>query len=172
MGLSALRELYLSHNLLQSIQGDNLLGLAGLQVLSLDHNQLSSLPPDLFTRLAKLRVLSLHHNHLTSLEPAPGTGPAVLQRVSLQHNRWACSHHTDCHWVTLTLETFSKSAIADISQVSSESNQASSILKLLFRSTARKRTRSHQRDYKLLCLPAQTWMSNLSRPGLRFRPLW
>ena len=122
--MSALRELYLSHNLLQSIQGDSLLGLEWLEVLTLDHNLLTSVPPDLFSRLARLRLLSLHHNRLASLEPWPGSGHAALQRVSLQHNRWACSADTDCHWVTLTLETFNKSAIADISQVSSESNQA------------------------------------------------
>ena len=59
----------------------------------------------------------------TSLEPAPGTRLAVLQRVSLQHNNWACSN-TDCHWVTLILDIFNKTAIEDISEVSSESNQA------------------------------------------------
>ena len=95
-----------------------MLGLEGLEVLSLDHNLLTSIPPDLFTRLARLRVLSLHHNRLTSLEPVPGSMPVVLQSVSLQHNRWACSADTDCHWVTLTLETFNKTAITDISQVS------------------------------------------------------
>ena len=121
--MSALRELYLSHNLLRSIQGNNLLGLEELQVLTLDYNLLTSLPPDLFSRLAQLRELSLHHNLLARLEPDPGSGHLALQRVSLQHNSWACSN-TDCHWVTLILDTFNKTAIEDISEVSSESNQA------------------------------------------------
>ena len=121
--MSALRELYLSHNLLRSIQGNNLLGLEELHVLTLDHNLLTSLPPDLFSRLTQLRELSLQHNHLARLEPDPGSGHLTLQRVSLQHNSWACSN-TDCHWVTLILDTFNKTAIADISEVSPESNQA------------------------------------------------
>ena len=120
VGLSVLRELHLSHNLLQSIEENNILGLEELHVLALDHNRLTSLPADLFTRLAKLRILNLHHNHLSTLQPVPGSGHAALQRVSLQHNRWACSTDTDCHWITLTLDTFNKTAIADLSEVYSE----------------------------------------------------
>ena len=99
------------------------LQLPTLQRLDLSDAEVPQLCAHTLASLPQLRELSLHHNLLARLEPDPGSGHLALQRVSLQHNSWACSN-TDCHWVTLILDIFNKTAIEDISEVSSESNQA------------------------------------------------
>ena len=116
--MSALKELYLSHNQIEKLDAEHLTGLEQLSVLELDNNQLEWITAGLFVVLNKLKVLKLHSNHLVTLQMPSVTPPtAVMELVTLQNNRWRCGSDDDCQWITLALDTFNKSAIADINAV-------------------------------------------------------
>ena len=115
--MSALKELYLSHNQIEKLDAEHLTGLEQLSVLELDNNQLEWITAGLFVVLNKLKVLKLHSNHLVTLQ-VPSVAPtAVMELVTLQNNRWRCSSDDDCQWITHTLDTLNKTAIADINAV-------------------------------------------------------
>ena len=116
--MSALKELYLSHNQIEKLDAEHLTGLEQLSVLELDNNQLEWITAGLFVVLNKLKVLKLHSNHLVTLQmPSVAPPTAVMELVTLQNNRWRCSSDDDCQWITHTLDTLNKTAIADINAV-------------------------------------------------------
>ena len=116
LGLSALKQLYLSHNEIERIESGHFSGLAELEVLRLDNNQISWLSSGLLGALARLRVLTLHRNLLMSLNLGGSTG-AVMQLVTIHDNRWQCSSKTDCTWITQTVDTLNKSAVKYLNKV-------------------------------------------------------
>ena len=114
--MSALKELYLSHNQIEKISAEHLTGLDQLSVLKLDNNHLAWITGELFEVMNKLKVLTLHNNRLVSLQISPRV-TAVMELVTLQDNRWRCSSDDDCHWITHALDTFNKTAVADTNAV-------------------------------------------------------
>ena len=114
--MSALKELYLSHNQIEKLNAEHLTGLDELSVLKLDNNLLDWITGEMFVVLSKLKVLTLHGNRLVTLQISPSV-TAVMELVTLQDNRWRCSRDDDCHWITHALDTFNKTAIADINAV-------------------------------------------------------
>ena len=103
LGVTVLRELELSHNLLLTVGAGQLAGLQSLQVLQLHHNRLQWLDRDSFVGMTELRELSLHNNRLVMLDVSLETGG--LQVVSLHHNMWRCRDKSDCAWVSSLSQT-------------------------------------------------------------------
>ena len=121
LGLSALTGLYLSHNKIQQIHAAHLTGLERLEVLHLDHNRLQWLEGDVFALLTRLVTITLHNNLLARLDVkvSPLASSGLLQVVTLHHNNWECRAHADCQWVTRAVDTLNKSAVRQLSEVSS-----------------------------------------------------
>ena len=119
LGLSALKQLYLSHNEIERIESGHFSGLDELEVLRLDNNHISWIGGGLLGVLSQLRVLTLHSNLLLSLNldlGSPGAG-AGMQLVTIHDNRWQCSSKTDCTWITQTVDTLNKSAVKYLNKV-------------------------------------------------------
>ena len=117
LGLSALRELYLSHNQIERIESGYFYSLNELEILRLDNNHIHWINGDILTALPKLKVLTLHSNHLASLQLELVTHPVVMHLVTIHDNRWQCSSKNDCTWITQTVDTLNKSAVKYLNQV-------------------------------------------------------
>ena len=66
-GLTALTQLQLNNNGMETLPKDVFAGLTALEVLYLNNNELETLPEDVFVGLTRLKVLTLYYNELTSL---------------------------------------------------------------------------------------------------------
>ena len=119
LGLSALKQLYLSHNEIERIESGHFSGLDELEVLRLDNNHISWIGGGLLGVLSQLRVLTLHSNLLLSLDLDLGSrgAGAGMQLVTIHDNRWQCSSKTDCTWITQTVDTLNKSAVKYLNKV-------------------------------------------------------
>lgn len=120
LGLSALKQLYLSHNEIEKIESGHFSGLDELEVLRLDNNHISWIGGGLLGGLSQLRVLTLHSNKLLSLDlgsRGAGAVRAGMQLVTIHDNRWQCSSKTDCTWITQTVDTLNKSAVKYLNKV-------------------------------------------------------
>ena len=87
-GLSNLRELYLSNNLLddESIDGDAYKGLEALRILMVDGNHLKSVPNAVYS-LKRLVELNMRRNKLTFISANDFTMLENLQSLDLAANR-------------------------------------------------------------------------------------
>ncbi|XP_044017334.1 toll-like receptor 7 [Aphidius gifuensis] len=66
-GLRQLQELYLEHNLIDSIASDALTGLTSLRIFNVSYNTLTTLPESLFASTRDLREIHLQKNELRNL---------------------------------------------------------------------------------------------------------
>ena len=117
LGLSALKELYLSHNEIERIESGYFFGLNELEILRLDNNRIQWINGDILTVVPKLKVLTLHSNHLVSLQLEISTHSVAMHLVTIHDNRWHCSNKNDCAWITQTVDTLNKSAVKYLNQV-------------------------------------------------------
>lgn len=85
-GLQGCTHLYLHHNMLELLLGEEFQDTPNLEVLTLHNNLLTTIGETTFSQLTHLRSLTLQHNRLTSLSV-----PVGLVMVSVQHNPWLCS---------------------------------------------------------------------------------
>ena len=113
--------LYLNHSRIEAVLNYTFYGLRRLEVLHLDHNRLQWLEGDVFALLTRLVTITLHNNLLARLnvKVSPLASSGQLQVVTLHHNNWECRAHADCQWVTRAVDTLNKSAVRQLSEVSS-----------------------------------------------------
>ncbi|KAH8269878.1 hypothetical protein KR026_001540, partial [Drosophila bipectinata] len=88
--MEKLRELDISHCMIQELSMDALIGARRLQMLNLSYNQLTSVPPGLLDDQKELEVVQLQGNLLKSLPTSFFMLPAVLV-VRLDQNPWQCT---------------------------------------------------------------------------------
>lgn len=119
-GLSALTELFLSHNKIARIDAGHFSGLSELEVLKLDHNHIEWINDGVLSILPRLRVLTLHNNFLVSLNLDISSHTVEMHLVTIHDNRWECSSKSDCSWIIQTVDTLNKSAVKYLNQVNLE----------------------------------------------------
>ncbi|KAH8337108.1 hypothetical protein KR074_011104 [Drosophila pseudoananassae] len=88
--MEKLKELDISHCMIQELSMDSLMGARRLQMLNLSYNQLTSVPPGLLDDQKELEVVQLQGNLLKSLPTSFFLLPAVLV-VRLDQNPWQCT---------------------------------------------------------------------------------
>lgn len=82
-----LRELNLSHNIINSIESDVFQDLVSLRVLDLSHNRLTYIPKSVFSDLPVLEQLNLNNNHLLYFPLYAGSKLPQLKVLALGDNR-------------------------------------------------------------------------------------
>ena len=85
-GLTALTDLQLYNNDLNTLPGTVFSGLTALKILLLSSNDLDSLPEGLFSGLTALTRISLENNQLNALPAGVFSGLTALTRISLGGN--------------------------------------------------------------------------------------
>ena len=80
-GLSALKRLFLQHNVITELSGEEFVDVVDVEVLHLHQNLLSFVANNTFAPLAKLRVLSLHNNLLAQISLPPALVSVTIYRV-------------------------------------------------------------------------------------------
>ncbi|KAH8288966.1 hypothetical protein KR054_010002 [Drosophila jambulina] len=89
-GLNMLRDLDISHCMLQELSMDTLVGVKQLQLLNLSFNNLTNVPPGLLDDLLELEEIQLQGNQLTFL-PLQFFSLPRIRIVRLDQNPWHCT---------------------------------------------------------------------------------
>ncbi len=92
-GLRRLKELKLSHNMIDSIDSSCFYDLPSLEILHLDHNEIFYLSGDSLEGLDALLELDLSHNKLSNILYSQFKSDSKLQKLLLNNNHFKAVDH-------------------------------------------------------------------------------
>ncbi|XP_034015411.1 immunoglobulin superfamily containing leucine-rich repeat protein 2-like [Thalassophryne amazonica] len=102
--LANLRDFDISHNNIVHFPWPDLQTLTALQVLKMNHNKMFNLPRDAFSTLKDLSSLHLHNNKFLTIADGTFNGSISLSHLQIYNNPFACTCSLNWlrHWILTT----------------------------------------------------------------------